>query len=847
MKKIILYFLMNTLVLVSLPTYAEQKENVDVKQQNKKLVAFAHKGKLKAHIRWTDYGVPHITAKNLESLGFGNGYAQAQDNICVIADGYIRVNSERSKYFGPDKSEPNDAVNLISDLSFKALRLRELAEERWPQFSDNTRAIIQGYAAGYNFYLSKVKKGEKKLSPLCADQPWVKAIEPVDVVTDLFSVALFEEVIRYQQILVWANPGDGDEWLPRPATTSLSNKRKQHDAVFKPQDYAHLGRNVVFPTMRRSGLGSNAWALGEEKTENKRGMLLENSHFPFTGNLRLWESHSIIPGVLNVMGSGLLGYPGVILIGFNQHVAWSATASASERLVFYRLQLVEGDRNRYMLDGEEKSIQKRTVSLDVKMGPNLVKLEKDLYYTEIGPIVESRGIRWDDKHAYVMRQANLANMDLIDHWLEMNLASDLAHFQETFKKYSGTLYANILSTDQKGNSFYIDGASVPDLSDKAIMFLQTDAETKLIRERFGVTILPGHDSDFIYKGVVPYQKRPKLQRRDYTQNANDSHWLTNPISPLEGFSPLFGTEKMALSLRARMGLKMINDAAGENGLFSLEELETALVSNRSYLAELVLDDLLNQCRAQGSTPVIINPKISVDVSPGCQALQRWNGRQDKDSIAGHLVREMAFLFRSRNYLENPFDETDPVNTPNTLKKDGSALLDLAHAMLNITNAGWSLDAKLGEVQFVERTQSDGSPSGNKLPWAGGHDVEGAFNSFDTNSNGLDMTLYSKHRYPPAIDAVSGGQLPSALSDEGYHVRYGSSWMMVVGFEDDGPVARGLLTHSQSSNPDSEYYEDQTRYYSENKSLRPMLYREKDIVRHVKAAEVIQSSRKASAR
>ena len=92
------------------------------------LQAFAPNGSLKVQIRRTQYGVPHITADNLESLGFGNGYAQAQDNLCVIADGFIKANSERSMYFGPHASidfttglpTSEDNGNLISDFAYKA-------------------------------------------------------------------------------------------------------------------------------------------------------------------------------------------------------------------------------------------------------------------------------------------------------------------------------------------------------------------------------------------------------------------------------------------------------------------------------------------------------------------------------------------------------------------------------------------------------------------------------------------------------------------------------------------------------------------------------------------------------
>lgn len=120
------------------------------------LQAFAPDGMLKAQIRRTAYGVPHIQADNLESLGFGSGYAQAQDNLCVLADGFIKANSERSMYFGPHASidfatglpTAEDNGNLVSDFAYKALKIREMAEAQYPQFSYNSRALMEGFSAG---------------------------------------------------------------------------------------------------------------------------------------------------------------------------------------------------------------------------------------------------------------------------------------------------------------------------------------------------------------------------------------------------------------------------------------------------------------------------------------------------------------------------------------------------------------------------------------------------------------------------------------------------------------------------------------------------------------------------
>jgi acyl-homoserine-lactone acylase len=69
-----------------------------------------------AEIRRASYGVPHITARDFAGLGFGVGYVQAEDNICVIAEKAVTVNAERSRYFGvTSATDPN----VRSDLFFR--------------------------------------------------------------------------------------------------------------------------------------------------------------------------------------------------------------------------------------------------------------------------------------------------------------------------------------------------------------------------------------------------------------------------------------------------------------------------------------------------------------------------------------------------------------------------------------------------------------------------------------------------------------------------------------------------------------------------------------------------------
>ena len=58
--------------------------------------------KYAAEIRRTEFGIPHIKADDEGGLGFGVGYAYAQDNFCLLADQITTVNGQRSKHFGPD-------------------------------------------------------------------------------------------------------------------------------------------------------------------------------------------------------------------------------------------------------------------------------------------------------------------------------------------------------------------------------------------------------------------------------------------------------------------------------------------------------------------------------------------------------------------------------------------------------------------------------------------------------------------------------------------------------------------------------------------------------------------------
>src|SRR5437763_1858413 len=82
----------------------------------------------------TEYGIPHIVASDYPSLGYGYGYAFAQDNLCTMAADYVTVMGERSRYFGPTSTytmQGNGVTvnNLDSDIFWTQIRQSHIVDQ----------------------------------------------------------------------------------------------------------------------------------------------------------------------------------------------------------------------------------------------------------------------------------------------------------------------------------------------------------------------------------------------------------------------------------------------------------------------------------------------------------------------------------------------------------------------------------------------------------------------------------------------------------------------------------------------------------------------------------------------
>ena len=744
-----------------------------------------------AEIRRTSHGIPHITAKNMGSLGFGEGYAFAQDHLCSMADQVVKVRGERARFFGPGERD----THLNNDISFKALGIYEQAGKLYQSMPAETREMIDGYTAGYNKYLKET--GVNSVAGWCKGKEWVFEITPVDV-------------LAYHQAVTVTSTGFSD----MIATAAPPKSEVSRVNGYEMRDYEGE---------------SNGWAIGSDRSEGGRGMLVANPHYPWVGSSRFWEKHLTIPGKLNVYGVGLLGSPGVS-IGFNEAVAWTHTVSAGKRYTLYSLDLVPGNPTKYLYDGKEREMTSKVVSVDVRQADGTLKqVERRIFFSQYGPILNMAGLEWNSKRAITFRDANANNMLFQEQRIAMNKARSLEEFKQAHSRYNSLPWVNTIATSADGRAWYADTSSTPNLKKEAIAGLlkrkESDPATKTAWNR-GIILLDGSnsinewvDDPETRAGVIPYSRMPQIERRDFVFNANDSFWLANPHQLLTGFSPLQGLEGTARSLRSRMNVVLLDDSradgpSGRDGKFSLDELTAAIFSNRSMSAELLRGQVVKRCQAAG-TIMVDNQKV--DLNEACRILNQWNGLYELSSVGPVLWREFisnydpADLQRAGSLFKTDFSPENPIGTPFELAdpKDGKdqALINLGKAVLVLKAANISLDTPLGKVQYSDK-------NGGRIPIHGG---EGSYEGVANFVNYAPNTTTLEPQTMP--QRVKGSRF---LTSQGYPVNRGSSFVMALEFTPKGPRAKAVLTYSQSGDPSSKLFYDQTELFSA-KNWRSILY------------------------
>ncbi len=741
------------------------------------VVGLAHDSEhYRVEIRRTSYGIPHVKADDYGSLGYGLGYAFATDNHCMFANHLTTILGERSKFFGPDGSSlqfggaRNGFNNLRSDFFFKTVFDENALVKAYNSSPIELQAEMTGYVAGYNRFIN-----EGKFSLDCKDAKYLREISVLDLLKHNFeqvshaSSESLLDAIYTAQAPTFSSKTSSDPVLKLPSRQEV-------------RDFLKLDSDEL-------KLGSNAVALGRDVTENGRGMLFGNPHFPWFGPDRFYEMHLTIPGKLDVMGGSLAGVP-VVNIGFNNRVAWSHTVSTAYRFTIFELKLVAGDPTSYWFDGEKRKMTSKTVTVSVLQPDSGFKsVSRTLWRSHFGQMIASDALHmaWGSTFAYTIRDANAENSRFVEQWWRINQAKSVAGIKRALEQSVAVPWVNTIAADAAGNAFYADIGVVPNVSDTKVKQCVQGFLGKAIYAAAKLPILDGsasacdwdNDTNAPQAGIIAGKNMPSLTRSDWVMNSNDSYWLSSLLQPLTEFPRIIGDEGTARSLRTRLGYKQILERlAGTDGLagnkFSLEKLQQILFGNRNLSAELLTDAVVKNCPAT--------------LEKACSILAKWDKRENLESVGAVIWREFWSRAKKIDLWAVPFDVKDPVNTPRDLNTNPAILEQvyaaLGDAITELEKQKVPLDASLGSVQYAIRGDK-------KIPIHGGSSDEGVYN-------------------------YQG----SSLKDGHYEPVHGSSYMQTVTWDADyNPQAEALLSYSQSPQSDNAHYADQTELYSQKKFVK----------------------------
>src|SRR6516225_4309392 len=747
-------------------------------------------GLLTAQIRYTTGGIPHILAHNWADLGFGYGYAFAKDNICTMANGYVTVEAQRARYFGPKGSYIQLAVenNLESDFFWQQVINSRVVQHLEQGLSPDEKQLEAGYVKGYNGYLAHVGGAKGVPDPTCRGKSWVKPI------------TLQDSYLRFYQLMLLVSSDTVIRGIAEAAPPTAA--QAAHPAAASP---ARTARALAAAWRAQTSTpGSNAVAIGSAGTRDHRGLLLANPHLPWIGTLRFYQAQLTIPGQINVTGASLYGVP-LVLVGHNGNVAWSHTTSTAFRFTPFQLTLVKGHPTEYLQNGKAVAMTPRTVTVLARQPDGtLVPVTHTLWWTRYGPVFnnwEGIPLPWSTTSAFAFADANANNLArAFSTWFGFARASSTQQILSILKKYQGSPWANTIATDRAGLALYADIGAIPNVSNAEAK----RCDTPLGRGTFAQMGLPvlngattscdwGNDPGAAAPGIFGPSHEPYLLRHDYVTNSNDSYWLANPHHPLTGFARIIGFEKTARTLRTRIGLLQVQaridgtDGQGPPG-FTVTAMQHLDLSDIDYAAQLTLPALVQLCdqfQAAGGTAPTTGGG-TVPLGDACTTLAHWNMRWDADQRGAVLFGEFwNHASASPSPFSLPFEPAHPVTTPFGLNTANPTVRNaLGDAIQALRKAHVPIDTTLGAVQFV-------SYHGSHITIPGGPgDPDGIF------------------------------KVITEISQPGSPVFFGSSFIQVVTWPPGSacPVGSTILTYSESSNPTSPHFADQTKLFSKKQFL-----------------------------
>lgn len=521
---------------------------------------------------------------------------------------------------------------------------------------------------------------------------------------------------------------------------------------------------------------SNAWAADGPAVADGRAMLAGDPHLLQTLPSYWFEVALNSPGT-QVSGASLPGVPG-ILLGRNQHIAWSLTNAENQSTIFYTEQTSPRHPGEYFWRGAWRRMRTVHYQIPVK-GSRAISLTVDL--TVHGPVLTTDGITTSVNWMGDIPSPDVAVI------LQVNHATDFSEFRQALSHWL-VPSQNFVYADDRGNIGAISAGYYPQVA-RGTPWLP----------------LPGTGA-FDVTGTIPYAAVPQAYDPPSHVLATANQRPVGPSYPyyigttLDSFDYGYRADQIYSYLTSHQAMTAASFAALQQDL-------------TDHLATLIVPRLLS---------ALAGASLSPQEQAARSVLAHWNYAMTS-AAAGASIWWTFWT----DYLDAVFQPWwSRARVPVHLDSPGlSVSMDLA-----------SLDEDLEHWTLADPVNPAFSPPGQPGRTAG--DVMRS--AFGTAVSSLASQLGSSpaawtwgrlHKWelqsltqsqPLGYGPVPSGGDPWTIdaADGGMTSDFGPSWRMIVNWTGVGRAsAQALYPGGQSENPASPWYENLIGYWRSGDYLK----------------------------
>ncbi|WEK34768.1 MAG: penicillin acylase family protein [Candidatus Pseudobacter hemicellulosilyticus] len=737
----------------------------------------------KVAVHFDERLVPHVFAQNEEDLYFVQGYLHARFRLWQMELQTHAAAGRLTEILGAGE----DSAILRNDRGMRRLGMVHAAKRSLELMeSDPTiKTVLDAYTAGVNAYIDRLQYTALPLEYRLLNympEPWTNLkcalflkymsydlagrdndLEQTNI-KSVFSKAEYLQLFPAQPDSLYPIVPGGTAFTGSVKATAPLNIDSLY---FQWKDSV----NVAAASKPDAHNGSNNWVVSGSRTQSGRPILCNDPHLGL--NLpSLWYEMQLHTPDHNVYGVSFPGAP-MIVIGFNDRIAWGVTNSSRDVKDYYTIRFRDGQQQEYWFNNEWKKAELKVETYRIK---DYTEFRDTVPYTVFGPVLYDRSFAGSGRPS--------VDQPLAVRWKAHDPSNELRTFYQLNRAggYGDYLDA-IRHFSCPGQNFIF-----ADKSDTIAIWQQGEYPAKWKYQ--GDFIMPGTDSSFMWPAWIPQAENPHAMQpqRGFLASANQLPADSSYPYYLGGDYDLYRGYAIDQALRHAQSV-------------TPEDMQQLQTSNNNVLAEMLLPLLLHH---------IMAGNLNAEEKKYLDLISNWNRRNDAGEKGPAIFKVWLDKLQGDVWGDEFADVPAPYRLPEIYTLVEGLLRDSAYPFID--NKQTPHRETLGEVATSSFRKA--------IPVLAKADQQGQLEWGKYKNAGIRHLL----RLAPLsrFGLITGGGPNIINAIDQFH---GPSWRMVVHLSDK-TEAYGIYPGGQSGNPGSRYYDSFVDDWAAGR-YHPLLVMEQD--------------------